>query len=257
MLAAAVSGFFAHRQAKAAAQQARAAIEAVEEMRAPKLLGEIVYQAPPNHRLDLYLDSPRPLLAVQAKIVSGEGVSFLGSEESPDTTNISRFEAGTSVSRDVHVEQNHSETITLLMSSTGEPPVLVHVPVFTKWLEEREPEFRIEIDKHEPPRHILRFQLASWWPLASITITIVEGYGVKFVDSAQQEGRKIKIEKPLTKGGEHKLRITVDERYSPTIGIDIECVGTNQERWPPVHQTVLLGFGLGGSPQPPRPRQRR
>jgi hypothetical protein len=276
MLAAAASGFYAHRQAKAAIEMVEAANATLKieqdkrlEERTPEFVSWIEYIDPPRqHRLHLYLASPRPLSALQAKIVPGQGVSFLGGEGESDSDmiGIARLEARTSVDREVRVEQNYSEPMRLEVSCTGDEPkenwpsIPVDVPLFPN-LEERQPAFKC----YSRPPHQLCVQLVSQWPLASLAVTIVEGYGVYFAgsptsddpDHGQRVGLKTRRNTPLAPKKVATFRITTDESHSPTISIAIECKGPDQVQWPPVRELVMLGYGFGRSSEGSGGRSRR
>jgi hypothetical protein len=197
VLIAAIGAFYSYREARAANQQAVAALESVEiyksqdwDYRKPEFVGAIQYVGPSAHRLNLTLASPWPLAEIRATLADGKGVrmaDFHGNEASSHVMS-GPLATGDSIQAWVSVDEEHSDSVTLKVVSRGQESerwtVFPKLPVFPEF-EARKPKLDTELEWIGPPQRLrMRLKLASSEPVKSVRAKILPPEGFVFVTKA-------------------------------------------------------------------------
>lgn len=240
---AAFGGFFSYRQARAAHEQAKAAVDSVEllkgedaRQRTPEFAGTVTYVGPKAHRLTLTLRSPWPLMSVQATLADADGVRITDYHGGNEIGSIrSDFIApGGSVQGWVVVAPQHPESITMKVVCAGEPPeqwtVFPSLDVFPEY-ESRRPKIdkSVEWTGHGILR--MRLTLESAEPLQHIEAKMLEPEGFLFTSMDGAGRLKRTRSGPLRPGGAVDFWLVQVSGLGGFFRVELVFTGERGESW--------------------------
>lgn len=235
----------AREQARAAAELAAATDRAVQlerarqiEERSPKIAGRVHFVSPSGHRLELRLESPRPLTSLACRIIS-DAVQFID-EQSANRATFGQVSPGSTASFWVSVSDSHPKVAQIEVVSAGEDSeetwtTLLDVPIFPE-LEDSEPEVALSIQFRYPEPHQLELQLLSDDRVSGLSVEICSGYGVRFSpkglsqSGASSVGRR-KTSGPLSRDEIASWPIIVERSHSNDVGLEVVVTGEQGQRW--------------------------
>jgi hypothetical protein len=118
---AAATGYFTYRQAKATHLQAKIARKIFKSAQAPRFEGVLTYVGSAGHRLQLQLDSLKPLLELEARIVNGSDAQFIDVADNcdPYIARHGRIDGGGSIYWWVRVKYPYPQELRLEVSCKG------------------------------------------------------------------------------------------------------------------------------------------